>query len=87
MGLRDRLRAHREDIRTIIELAEAFTCVATPGAAVMLVWAQGGGSFWVAVGSASVATATSFRLWVKRSPLTRRLGVEHTSMDIPETHQ
>lgn len=86
MTLRDRLRPHKEDIRTVLELAEAFVCVMTPGAMAMLVWAQNPerDTLAVALFGAAIATGTSFRLWVKRSPLTRRLGVEHTSMDLPE---
>lgn len=83
MSIASRLRTHKDDIRLILELLDGLLFTILPGIVAMGAYVQGASSLSAALVVAIVSTISSFRMWIKRSPLAKRLGVEHTSMDLP----
>jgi hypothetical protein len=80
-------RTHREDLKLAFELIDAFTFIILTPVTAIGGYFMGASSLACALVTAIIALISSIRLWIKRSPLMRRLGVEHTSMDLPNVKE
>ncbi len=85
MSLTTFLRAHKTDIRLVFEILDAVFFMALPVIVAIGGYFNGETTRSQAIYMAITVFVSTFRLWFKRSPLTRRLGAESTTLDLPPT--
>lgn len=84
MPLRGWLAKHKDTFRLFFELADAFAFMVLPSVVIFEGVIAGDTTMRRGMFDALVALISSFRLWVKKSPVAKKLGVEGTSGDLPK---
>lgn len=85
MSIKSRLRTHKEDIVMFLSLGESCAFIAGPALLYIaaldqpLTW-----KIWVAVVSSVFG---AYRMWTKKNPIARALGVVNTSQDLPHVER
>lgn len=81
MGLKSWARANREDIGLVLSLFEAVAFIIGPPIVYLAALDQP--ITWQIQFAILGSALASFRLWIKKSPIAKQLGVHSTSQDLP----
>ena len=80
LGLANWYRENQEDLRAVGNLAGSVAYIIGPALGSILAAEK---IDWRVIGPAILYMLSTFRMWIKKSPIAKELGIQDTSGDLP----